>query len=311
MANTLKNYKNDFLEYLEIERNKSKATINNYSFYIKRFISWAKIDNPVAIDENLLRQYRLWLNRQVAAKGSYLKKSTQNYHLIALRAFLKYLARRNVKTLSPEKIELARQDERQIDFIEGDDLERFLSIPLATKGPKTIMARDKAILELLFSTGLRVSELAALKIDSINLKKDEFSIRGKGGKIRIVFMSEPAKYWLKSYLDQRHDTSLALFVRHDRAKSKETPEPLTARSIQRLVKRYAKAAGITKEITPHTLRHSYATDLLMNGADIRSVQSLLGHASITTTQIYTHITNRQLREVYKAFHARRRKNKKS
>ncbi|MFH0952572.1 MAG: site-specific tyrosine recombinase/integron integrase [Patescibacteria group bacterium] len=307
MTQPLTTLMKDFLEYLEIERNKSKATIENYRFYISRFLTWAKINDPADLDENVIRGYRLWLNRQTTRANSYLKKSTQNYHLIALRSFFKYMARRDIKTMAPEKIELAKQSERQVDFLEGDDLDRLLSAPLTTKTPKIIRTRDKAILELLFSTGLRVSELAGLKKDSINLKKDEFSVRGKGGKIRIVFLSDQAKYWLKLYQEQRQDTSLDMFVRHDRAKSRETPTALTTRSIQRLVKYYAKAAGITKTITPHTLRHSYATDLLMNGADIRSVQSMLGHASITTTQIYTHITNQQLREVHKAFHARQRK----
>lgn len=309
MAHSLKNLLKEFLEYLEIERNKSQATITNYAFYLSRFLAWANTDNPGAVDENTIRSFRLWLNRQQTANGEFLKKSTQNYHLIALRSFLKYLSRRDVKTVAPEKIELAKQDERQVAFLEGDDLERLLAAPLATQNEPVIKARDKAILELFFSTGLRVSELASLTREQINFKKDEFTIRGKGSKVRIVFLSPEAKSWIKQYLDQRHDVSPALFVRHDRAMGNEEPAALTTRSLQRLVKHYSHAAGITKDISPHTLRHSFATDLLMNGADIRSVQSMLGHASITTTQIYTHITNQQLREVHKAFHGRARKKK--
>lgn len=307
MAQSLKKLLTDFLEYLEIERNKSPATITNYEFYLSRFLAWAKTDDPRELTEDTIRAFRLWLNRQTTRGGEYLKKSTQNYHLIALRSFLKYLTRRNVASVAPEKIELAKQTERQVDFLEGDDLERLLAAPLSLKAPAINKARDKAILELLFSAGLRVSELAGLTREQINLKKDEFTIRGKGGKLRVVFLTPEAKNWLRQYLDQRTDVSPALFVRHDRAKSKEEPKALSARSIQRLVKHYALAAGITKDITPHTLRHSFATDLLMNGADIRSVQAMLGHASITTTQIYTHITNQQLRDVHKAFHGRRRK----
>jgi site-specific recombinase XerD len=296
-----------FLEYLEVEKGRSLNTIANYDFYLKRFLFWSKISSPTKIDQELIRSYRLWLNRQTDQFGRPLKKSTQNYHLIALRSFLKYLARRDIKSLAPEKIELAKMPDRQIDFLEGSDLERLLEAPLKTSESKIIQIRDKAILELLFSTGMRVSELANLKIDQINLAKEEFTIRGKGDKLRVVFLSNQTKYWLKQYLSLRKDTSPYLFIRHDKAKGKQEPKNLTPRSVQRLIKKYAKAAGVTKKVTPHTMRHSFATDLLMNGADIRSVQAMLGHSSITTTQIYTHITNQQLREVYKAFHQRRKK----
>lgn len=296
-----------FLEYLEVERGRSLNTIQNYNFYLERFLNWAKISSPSQITTELVRNYRLWLNRQGDQNGQSLKKSTQNYHLIALRSFLKYLAKQDIKTLSPEKIELAKMPERQVDFLEGDDLERLLESPLKTKEVKIIQLRDKAILELLFSTGLRVSELANLKKDQINLKKDEFTIRGKGQKLRVVFLANQTKYWLKQYSDARRDLSPYLFVRHDKARGKKEPSNLTPRSIQRLIKKYSKAAGITKIVTPHTMRHSFATDLLINGADIRSVQAMLGHSSITTTQIYTHITNQQLREVYKTFHQRGKK----
>jgi len=296
-----------FLEYLEVERGRSINTIQNYDFYLRRFLGFAKIKSPAQITMNLVRRYRLWLNRQQDSKEEPLKKSTQNYHLIALRSFLKYLAKQDIKSLAPEKIELAKQPERQVEFLEGDDLEKLLEAPLKTKEAKIIQLRDKAILELLFSTGLRVSEAAKLKKEQINLKKDEFTIRGKGDKLRVVFLSNQTKHWLKQYLEARRDLSPSLFVRADKAKGKKEPENLTPRSIQRLIKKYAKAAGITKTVTPHTMRHSFATDLLINGADIRSVQSMLGHASITTTQIYTHITNQQLKEIYKAFDQRKKK----
>jgi len=319
----------EFLEYLEIEKNRSALTINNYRFYLTRFFEFAKITDPKEIDLDKVRQFRIHLNRLVV-KGKNLKKSTQNYYVIALRSFLKFLAKRDIKTMAPEKIELARAESRSVDFLEGTDLERLLEAPLkavpastAKRGeePEIIKLRDKAILELLFSAGLRVSELANLKTDNLNLDKDEFTVRGKGDKLRVVFLSNQARYALKSYIQARHDMEPWLFISHDKGSAKRekkqdpsTPfgmtkksAPLTPRSIQRLVEKYSTAAGIAKHVTPHTLRHSYATDLLLNGADIRSVQAMLGHSSITTTQIYTHITNAQLREVHKAFHGRKRK----
>ncbi len=305
----------NFLEDLEITYNRSLRTVNNYAFYLNRFVSWLTdkgIKKPQSITQDHVRQYRLWLNRLVSNKKEGLKTSTQNYHLIAIRSWLKYLAKRDLKALAPEKIDLAKMPQRSVDFIDGSDLERMLEAPLKTSNTSIIKKRDKAILETLFCTGLRVSELANLKVDSINLKKDEFTVRGKGDKPRIVFLSNQAKFWLSEYLKMRKDTNPYLFISHDRAsKGRKTIEEagITPRSIQRLVEKYAKAAGITKKVTPHTMRHSYATDLLMNGADIRSVQSMLGHASITTTQIYTHITNQQLRDIHKAFHGRGRKKK--
>ncbi|MFA6525371.1 MAG: site-specific tyrosine recombinase/integron integrase [Patescibacteria group bacterium] len=308
MTNTLQKLKQNFLEYLEIEKNRSQATIRNYDFYLQRFITWGKINSAAEITQEKVKDFRLYLNRVVNNKQQPLKKSTQNYHIIALRSFLKYLAKQDVKTLAAEKIELAKISEREVEFLEGDDLKRILESPMQVEEPAIIKKRDKAILELFFSTGLRVSELANLRKDQINLKKDEFTIRGKGEKLRIVFLSNASKYWINQYLSARKDVSMNLFVRHDRASSKtESTDAITPRSLQRLIKKYAKAAGITKNVTPHTLRHSFATDLLMNGADIRSVQAMLGHASITTTQIYTHITNQQLRDVHKAFHDTKRK----
>jgi len=315
----LKQLAKDFLEYLEIEKNRSQKTIRNYKFYLNRFLNWAKQSDPEEIDLELVRQYRLWLNRFQSLKKENLKKDTQNYHLIALRSFLKYLAKRDIKTLSSEKIELAKIPERLIEFLEGKELENFLEAPLQTQNVKRkmqnkensefdiIQLRDKAILELLFSTGLRVSELSKLVKEQINLEKDEFTIRGKGSKLRVVFLSHQAKFWLKKYLDFRNDMELALFIRHNKFGNKHEVNNLTPRSIQRIVNKYAKIAGITKKITPHTIRHSFATDLLTTGADIRSVQTLLGHASITTTQIYTHVTDKHLKEIYKNFHDKKRK----
>lgn len=313
----------EFLEYLEIERGRSNATIRNYQFYLGRFFTFArgkqKSFSVSQITAPLLRQYRLWLNRATDNRGRPLKNSTQNYHLIALRTFLKYLAKRDIASLTPEKIELAKQSQRHIEYLEGSDLSKFLDAPLEADEPEVIRYRDKAILELLFSTGLRVSELVSLKKNQINLDKDEFSVRGKGDKPRIVFVSQQAKHWLKEYFSRRRDTSPFIFVSHDRAGEKRhtadaivgEAEHLTARSVQRSVKKYAARVGITKRITPHTLRHSFATDLLTNGADIRSVQTLLGHSSITTTQVYTHIADQHLKEVYKAFHSKGRQGKKS
>ena len=308
--NELEQWKKRFLTYIEVEKNKSLLTRRNYDLYLSRFVSVSRLTKPSQITLDDVRDFRLWLNRQVNATGQPLKKSTQNYYLIALRSFLKYLAKNDVPTLAPEKIELAKVSERQVNFLEGDDLDRLLNAPLAANKKNVVAYRDKAILELLFSTGLRVSELARLKKENVNLKKDEFTVRGKGDKLRIVFLSPSAKLWLGEYLNRRVDNETWLFLRHDRASRRSSEiHPLTPRSIQRLVEHYAKAAGITKRITPHTLRHSYATDLLVGGADIRSVQAMLGHASIQTTQMYTHITNPRLREIYLRHHGKNRKEK--
>jgi site-specific recombinase XerD len=300
----------DYLDHLEIEKNRSIKTRVNYERYLKKFLEYSKISKPEHISQDLVRQYRLWLNRQS------IKKNTQNYYLIALRNFLKYLARRDIETLSADKIELGKQSERQVIFLENNELERLLGAPKETSFKAL---RDRAILELLFSTGLRVSELCGLNRESINLKSGEFAVRGKGDKVRLVFLSETAKNALKNYLEKREDVDEALFIRQTKnpakpsfAKASEGKDNLrlTPRSVERLVKYYAAKAGLTKKITPHSLRHSFATDLLMNGADIRSVQALLGHSNITTTQIYTHITDKQLREVHQAFHGKRRKEEK-
>lgn len=291
----------EFLEHLEIEKGRSRRTIDNYARYLKRFEGFARVADPGDITDDLVRKYRLWLNREN------LDRKTQNYHLIALRMFLKYLVRRDVRSLTAEKIELAKTPAREIDLIDEDDMELLLQAPA---GDSLQGLRDKALLEMLFSTGLRVSELCGLDQDSVNLNKDEFSIRGKGGKIRVVFVADTAKAALKAYLTKRGDVNSALFVSVPKGKNTVSdPSRLTPRSVQRIIKHYAVKVGISKKVTPHTLRHLFATDLLMNGADIRSVQTMLGHSNITTTQVYTHITDRQLREVHQAFHGRRRKEK--
>ncbi len=300
----------DFGDYLEIEKNRSKRTRENYGFYLGRFADWALergIDHANKVTLDSVRQFRLWLNRLEDHRGIPLKKNTQNYHLIALRAFLKYLSKRDIETMAAEKIELAKQPDRHVEFLEPKEIEKLLEAPLKSKGPDMVRLRDRAILELLWSTGLRVSELCSLKLEDINFNRNEFSVKGKGSKWRVVFFSDEAKTWLKKYLDARRDMSPMLFVSHDRAsRGRDELSGLTPRTVQRIVEHYRKIAGIAKSISPHTLRHSFATDLLMNGADLRSVQSLLGHASVTTTQIYTHITDSHLQEVYKAYHDKRK-----
>ncbi|TSA46132.1 hypothetical protein D4R52_01135 [bacterium] len=307
----LEKLKNRFLEYLEIEKNRSRLTLENYNHYLARFLRFCvaqKIDSPGKIDLDLIRQYRLWLNRFQDNSGQELKLITQNYHLVALRSFLKYLARNDIETLSADKIELPKTPVRQVEFLEEDDLEKLLAAPRAEK-TEILRLRDQAILELLFSTGLRVHELISLKRDQFSLKKDEVSVRGKGGKVRVVFISERARNALSQYLAKRPDSSPALFTSHNRQNRDITEtNPLTARTIQRLIKKYALLAGISTGITPHTLRHTMATDLLRSGADLRSVQEILGHSSILTTQIYTHVTNRGLKEIHKKFHGQFRKN---
>lgn len=294
--------KREFLEHTEIGRGRSLKTVENYDRYLSRFLSFSKIKAPKEITDNLVREYRLWLNRQPSSKHDTLKKRTQNYYMIALRAFLKYLASRGVDSLSPERIELAKVSERSIDLISIDELERLLSAP----DTSTLQGlRDKAMLELFFSTGLRVSELASLPRD-LDIDAEEFSVRGKGEKVRVVFISPSAREAVKKYLSKRNDLEDSMFVNIVRDPKKKAPGELTPRSIERIVKRYAVKAGISKKVTPHVIRHSFATDLLSNGADLRSVQMLLGHANIATTQIYTHVTDKALRETHKKFHSKRK-----
>ncbi|MEI6169860.1 MAG: site-specific tyrosine recombinase/integron integrase [Candidatus Saccharibacteria bacterium] len=296
-------YLADFLDYMEIEKGRSLKTIENYSLYLNRFYEFAGDIKVGKIDLDMVSKWRKWLNRYKGEDGREVSQTTQNYHLIALRSFLKYMARRDIKTLAPEKIELATSKRPQVSFLTSDEVMALFD---ACDTSNIIGLRDRAILELLFSTGLRVSELVKLNIDSINLDKGEFSIRGKGQKDRPVYISESAKIAIDHYLKARRDNYEALFVQASKRKDEEdiTISRLTARTIQRIVGRYRTKAGITKHVTPHTLRHSFATDLLGNGADLRSVQSLLGHADISTTQIYTHVTDPQLKEIHKKFHAK-------
>lgn len=297
--------KRQFLEYLEIERGRSIKTVENYDRYLERFFAFVKVKTVTELTEEQVREFRLHLNRQAGTKMGGrvepMKRRTQNYYLIALRAFLKFLRKRGIEALSPERIELAKVPERSLDLISPTELKRLLKAP----DQKTLEGkRDKAILELFFSTGLRISELCGLSIDDVDLTRDEFSVRGKGDKVRVVFLSEIAKDSLRDYLKNRKDLDDALFVRHGRKVNDGGDARLQPRAVQRLMKHYAATAGITRKVTPHVLRHSFATDLLSNGADLRSVQALLGHAHIGTTQVYTHVTDKHLREVHKKFHGK-------
>jgi len=329
----------DFLEYLEIEKNVSKLTIRNYRHYLGRFLmflgggishsptspspvksfnidvkyniseaktekSEAKIIPISAISHESIRQYRLYLSRYVDEHGISLKRVTQNYHLIALRSFLKYAAKRDIQTVTPDKIDLPKAESRSIKFLSREQVDRLLNMPEISK---TEGLRDKAILEVLFSTGLRVSELVSLNRDQINFDRREFGVLGKGRKIRVVFLSEIAADWLRRYLAIREDDLHPVFIRYSGKKpdgNDKTGESirLTSRSVQRSVEKYAKKAKLPIKITPHGLRHTFATDLLGNGADLRAIQELLGHKNVSTTQIYTHITNPRLREIHEKFH---------
>lgn len=292
----------DFLEYLEIEQNRSQKTIANYDRYLQRLVEFAGDKDVRKIDDDLIRKWRIWLARHKDNQGEEMGKTTQNYHLIALRSFLKYAAKRDIETLASDKIELARVKRPQIGFLDTDEVERLFDI-IDTSNP--VGLRDRAMLELLFSSGLRVSELVNLDRGHINLDRGEFMVRGKGQKDRPVFISPEAAEAVSLYLKSRNDEYDPLFIHYSGSKE-DGYTRLTARSVQRLVKRYAGLAGITKVVTPHTLRHSFATDLLINGADIRSVQGLLGHSNISTTQIYTHITDPQLRKVHEQFHHKKK-----
>jgi len=323
--------KREFLEYLEIEKGRSLKTVENYDRYLTRLIKQADLKRTEDLTDEVVRTFRLWLNRQPASARGYgkarpaspngnrpgvdiglgLKKNTQNYYLIALRVFLKYLAKREIKSLVPDRIELAKTPARDLDLITEAELARLLSAP---SGSDIKDLRDRALMELLFSTGLRVSELCRLDRDSINLAREEFSVRGKGEKVRLVFISDGAKAILKNYLAKRKDLDPAMFVglspistKRGVKKNDNEGGRLTPRSVERIVKHYAIKAGISKRVTPHTIRHSFATDLLQNGADIRSVQMMLGHANVSTTQIYTHVTDKHLREIHRKFHGNGRK----
>lgn len=303
----LPGYIEQFLEHLEIEKNCSKLTIRDYRHYLEVFQGWYSPAGTNKSIENLdlptVRQYRVFLANVTDAKGKQLKKVTQNYYVIALRSFLRFLIKSDVNTLEPSKIELPRTESRSLKFLEREQIDRLVTMP-DTSLEEGI--RDRAVLELLFSTGLRVSELVALDHDKINLERREFGVIGKGGKPRVVFISDRAAEWVARYLEVRTDGFKPLFIRYSGKVSEENRGEkmrLTARSIERIVKKYVKKAKLPVDATVHTLRHSFATDLLTNGADIRSVQEMLGHKNIATTQIYTHVTNKHLRDVHKAFHS--------
>ena len=290
----LKELKKQFLEHLEIEKGRSVKTVENYNRYLSKYLKFSGINSSKEITEESARKYRLYLNR------AGLSKKTQNYYIIALRSFLKFLSKKDIEALDAEKLELAKLPERELDLIDAKELERLLEAPAsakATAGKPDNSLRDKAILETLFSSGLRVSELCALKRDVVNIDSGEFSVRGKGGKIRMVFLSPRAQKAIKNYLNKDAENVTELMF------------PVNPRLVQRLIKKYAAKAGIVKKVTPHVLRHSFATDLLQNGADLRSVQALLGHANISTTQIYTHFTDKQLKEVHERFHGKNRDKK--
>lgn len=309
MTQSLEQLLQEFFEYLEIEKNVSPLTIRNYKHYLIRFFNWFRKSSSTlisasAINQNIIRKYRLYLSRFSDEKGLTLKRVTQNYHLIALRSFLKFLAKRDVKTISAEKIELAKAESKSLKFLRAEQIQRLLSSPSIS----TISGlRDKVILEVLFSTGLRVSELVKLHRDQINFKSREIGVIGKGRRPRVVFLSDSAIKWIQQYLNKRDDHYKPLFIRyggkkHDPSDS-DADVRLTARSVQRIVEKYVRRAKLPVKITPHGLRHSFATDLLTAGADLRAIQEMLGHKNIATTQIYTHVTNPQLKKIHQKFHS--------
>jgi site-specific recombinase XerD len=307
MNNNLPELIDQFLEYLEIEKNCSKLTIRDYRHYLKIFEQWFTSTLPGKtlkdLDLTIVRKYRVYLANKTDGKELTLKRVTQNYYVIALRSFLRFLIKNDYETLEPSKIDLPKTESRSLKFLEKEQIDRMTTQADTTKIEGI---RDRAIIELLFSTGLRVSELVSLNRDKINLDRREFGVIGKGGKSRLVFVSDRAADWIKRYLDKREDFFKPLFIRYS---GKEIVENggekmrLTVRSIERIVTKYARLARLPIEPTVHTLRHSFATDLLTNGADLRSVQEMLGHKNIATTQIYTHITNPQLKNVHKNFHS--------
>lgn len=297
-----------FLEYLEVEKGSSPLTIRNYRHYLYRFVNWLKKEGIRLglkdINPELVRQYRVYLSRLSAGKGSTLARKTQGYHVIALRSFLRWLIKNDYEVMSPDKIDLPKISDRQIKFLTGEQVDRLLNAPSLSK---ITGKRDKAILEVLYSTGLRVSELVKLDRDKIDLDRREFGIVGKGGRARVVFLSRRAGEWVIKYLKARRDRYKPLFIRHKGKTDPSTPGEkmrLTPRSIQRMIKKYARKIRLPVDATPHVIRHSFATDLLMAGADIRSVQEMLGHKNIQTTQIYTHVTHKHLRDIHAAFHGK-------
>lgn len=302
----LKQQITNFLEYLEVEKGCSKLTIRDYRHYLETFEKWYSPTPDTSIsklDLSTVRKYRVYLANKTDDKGQTLKKVTQNYYVIALRSFLRFLIKNDVKTLEPSKIDLPKTESRSLKFLEREQIDRLVTMPDTTKEDGI---RDRAIMELLFSTGLRVSELAKLNHKQINIERREFGVVGKGGRARVVFISDRAAFWIKKYMDERTDVFKPLFIRYSRDVSEADEGEkmrLTVRSIERIVKKYVQQARLPIDATVHTMRHSFATDLLTNGADLRSVQEMLGHKNIATTQIYTHVTNKQLRDVHKAFHS--------
>jgi len=293
----------DYIEHIEVEGGRSSHTAENYTLYLERFVEFT---NDIIVDKittEVIRKYRLWLNRYKNNNDDELATITQSYHLIALRGFLGYLSKRDITSLSPDKIELPKISRKQVTFLHYDEIERLLEqIDISSETG----LRDRAIIELLFSSGLRVSELVNLNREHINIVRREFMVRGKGQKDRPVFISESASHHVDNYLQERTDSLQPLFISYSRNNIPSTSgdyRRLGARSIQRMINKYTRLAGITKHVSPHTMRHSFATDLLMNGADIRSVQVMLGHSSISTTQIYTHVTDEHLREIHEKFHS--------
>lgn len=306
MSQNIKKLHADFLEDLEIGQGRSVKTVENYDRYLRRFYGQQKVKRVSDITGDAVRAFRRWLNESAPRPSDISQKgvslATQNYHLIALRQLLRYLVKRDVSALSPDKVGLAKLPERDIDVLYPEEMDALLNVP---SGDDVTTFRNKAILEVLFSTGMRVAEIVSLDRDDIRDDSNELAVRGKGNKVRVVFLSETARKAVAVYLARRKDTDMALFVRHSPNSADSSDLRLTPRSVQRMIKKYAVAAGLTKNITPHTLRHSFATDLLSNGADVRQVQQLLGHSSITTTQVYTHLTDIHLKGVHERFHRRR------
>ncbi|HJY98394.1 MAG TPA: tyrosine-type recombinase/integrase [Patescibacteria group bacterium] len=299
---------NEFLEYLAVERGSSPLTIRNYKHYLSRFILWMEKsgirEELRDINPEVIRRFRVYLSNLPGEGGHPMARRTQGYHVIAMRSLLKWLIRNDFSVMAPDKIDLPKVEERQVKFLTGEQVDRILNAP----SQSTIQGkRDKAILEVFFSTGLRVSELVKLDRDKIDMDRKEFGIIGKGGRARVVFLSSRSVDWLIKYLNERNDHFKPLFIRHKGKTDPTTPDEkmrLTPRSVQRMIKKYSHKMKLPIEVTPHVMRHSFATDLLNAGADIRSVQEMLGHKNISTTQIYTHVTNRQLREIHQAFHGR-------
>jgi site-specific recombinase XerD len=310
MAKQLKELVTDFIEYGELEKNFSPLTVRMYDYYLQHFTAWLEKRYGTVethqLTYDMVKQYRLHLARYISDQTHYpLKKSTQNYFMVALRAYLRYLIKKGYQTLSPDQVELGKQEDRSLKFLEDEQLQRLLEAPDTTRVEGV---RDRAILETLYSTGLRVAELSGLNRDTINLDKREFGVIGKGRKARVVFLTDSACSWLSKYLRLRKDKHSPLFIRYKGKKHHMEDEDgedlrLTPRSIERMVEKYVKEQGLAVKATPHTLRHSFATDLLVNGADLRAVQEMLGHSNISTTQIYTHVTNTHLRDIHEKFHS--------